>query len=125
MPSRRHDIDHRAKSKSHDNVRVKTEVLRTAAADGERHINDLQTVLAELASMVAASTDFWAGDAGNFYREAFEAAMKRMVAEVDELSSYPHELVAYADKHEGRYTASEVEAYQAKMEADRAQWVTL
>ena len=35
------------------------------------------------------------------------------------------ELVAYADKHEGRYTASEVEAYQAKMEADRAQWVTL
>lgn len=123
MPSRRHDIDHGAKH--HDNVKVNTEVLRTAASDGERHIDDLQTVMGELATMVAASTDYWVGDAGDYYRTAFEAAMKRMVAEVEELSSYTHELVAYADKHEGRYTASEVEAYQAKMDAEKAKWATL
>ena len=122
MPSRRTDIDHQTGSTNY--VRANTEVLRAKAEQsGPKIIESLNTRIGELVTLVASSSSYWVGDAGDLYRSTFEDAMKQFLEEVDELSTYTKELTAYADKHEGRITKSEYLAYQAQAEADAAKYI--
>ena len=85
-------------------ARVKTESIRRVAAVGKDTIDQIKELIQSMTTYVAASDEYWRGDAGDHFREGFALGMKDLAKCLDDHEEYIRELIAYADKYEGVIT---------------------
>lgn len=89
---------------SEEESEVHTEVLREKAERGTAAIKELGEIVQSLKEQMALSETFWTGEAADLFRETATVWLKGLQDAVDAIADYPHELIAYADKHEGIIT---------------------
>lgn len=101
--------------KGEDAIVVDTNDIRNTAQLATTHMHDIDELVSELQQEMAATESTWFGVAGNWYRDVFLTSTNKFKKVLEELgATYPRELIAYADEHEGadsraKTAAAEVE----------------
>jgi len=106
-------------------VEMESEDLRQAAAAGETAIKKLIETLEMLKERVMQTEETWVGPGGRYFREVFTLRVGRMEQALEELSTYPRELIAYADDYEGIATQANITATSILEVADQATWANV
>ena len=87
---------------------VETEAIRSCAASGKKTLEQIEELIQSMVSYVTESEAYWQGSTGDFFREGFVLGMKALRHDLQNLSPYTRELIAYADKYDDVITEANV-----------------
>lgn len=86
--------------------RVSTDVLKSRADDARGKIAKMQQNFESIAELVADTSSYWIGEAGDLYRTIFSNQQEEMTAIINRLNEFPDDLLEMA----GVYEEGEVQA---------------
>mgnify|MGYP002625879491 CR=1 FL=1 len=106
-------------------VKMESQDLRNAAASGDAAVRKLVEMIEMLKGRVVQTEDLWSSPGGRFFREVFCLRVGRLEQALEELGTYPRELVAFADDYEGIATQTNITATTILEVADQASWANV
>ena len=97
-------------------LRVTPEQLKIKATETTAEINQMSQAFDELARVVARTSHYWIGEAGNSHRQEYEKEKKEIDEMLRRLKEHPADLLKMANVYET--TEDKVEALAADLPDD-------
>lgn len=95
-------------------VKVDAAILQEKAEEAFAKIQVYQSGLEQIRSLIQGSAGFWAGQAGDLYRESMQNQISNAMEILQEFSEYPKDLLNYAGIYSE--TISKTESIAASIE---------
>lgn len=80
-------------------INVKPEDLVVKASELQRKVSSIQEKFTTLTSLVERTESYWIGEAGNFYREMYQDAIKEQEMVLKRLEEHPKDLLEIAQRY--------------------------
>ncbi|HIQ98951.1 MAG TPA: hypothetical protein IAB23_04625 [Candidatus Scybalocola faecavium] len=87
-------------------VKVSGEALKTAAENAQSRINKMVQVFESIDRLVARSSSYWIGEAGDAHRRAYESRKEEIQAALKRLKEHPGDLLSMASVYDSAESAA-------------------
>ncbi len=81
-------------------VKVSGEALKTAAENAQSRINKMIRVFESIDQLVARSSSYWIGEAGDAHRQAYESRKDEIQTALTRLKEHPADLLSMASVYD-------------------------
>ena len=80
-------------------ISVKPEELVVKASELQRKVSSIREKFSTMTSLVEKTESYWLGEAGSFYREMYEDAIKEQESVLKRLEEHPKDLLEIAQRY--------------------------
>ena len=80
-------------------ISVKPEELVVKASELQRKVSSIREKFATMTSLVEKTESYWLGEAGSFYREMYQDAIKEQESVLKRLEEHPKDLLEIAQRY--------------------------
>lgn len=80
-------------------INVKPEDLVVKASELQRKVSSIREKFATMTSLVEKTEIYWLGEAGSFYREMYQDAIKEQETVLKRLEEHPKDLLEIAQRY--------------------------
>jgi len=80
-------------------INVKPEDLVVKASELQRKVSSIREKFATMTSLVEKTENYWIGEAGSFYREMYQDAIKEQETVLKRLEEHPKDLLEIAQRY--------------------------
>ncbi|MBP3593862.1 MAG: WXG100 family type VII secretion target [Lachnospiraceae bacterium] len=80
-------------------ISVKPEELVVKASELQRKVSSIREKFSTMTSLVEKTESYWLGEAGSFYREMYQDAIKEQESVLKRLEEHPKDLLEIAQRY--------------------------